>query len=428
MFCLYFASRKTEKINRGFDQENNDIDSHLFAQHKVTKDACNTASVIRNTDPNHTRAHINVWKRLSNQAIEAQTKLWQQFVTSVHRKNEIPDYKGKGLVLVAGNKDTFKRTLTTVRLLREMHHCDLDIEIWHLNDEQPSTLMINELINLNAVTRDLSDINLPRPIHHRRNADKQFQIKAAAIINSAFKEVLYLDSDNIPAQDPTFLFDTPEYKNTGALFWPDFWKTHGENKIFELMQIPCHDEWEQESGQMVINKAKSWLPLQLAWYMQSQYEIYFQFLNGDKDTFKFAWQALDAPYHMIESFLGMAGTMVADRFCGHTMLQYSEKDHLLFVHANLLKITDKKNFMKQDTEHPWDLAKRSTFSHLNTWIKPEFYVAGNGQACMDFTHREGEPDAITEDFDSLLPDLQTNYFKLGGIGGETRPSDRKSVV
>jgi hypothetical protein len=41
---------------------------------------------------------------------------------------------------------------------------------------------------------------------------------------------------------------------------------------------------------MVIDKVRAWLPLQLAWYMQKHYEIYFQFLNGDKDTFKYAWQ------------------------------------------------------------------------------------------------------------------------------------------
>jgi hypothetical protein len=51
----------------------------------------------------------------------------------------------------------------------------------------------------------------------------RFQIKAAAVINSSFKEILYLDSDNLPATDPSFLFETEEYKSTGALFWPDFW-------------------------------------------------------------------------------------------------------------------------------------------------------------------------------------------------------------
>lgn len=175
---------------------------------------------------------------------------------------------------------------------------------------------------------------------------------------------------------------------------------------------------------MVIDKERSWVPLQLAWYMQKHYEVYFQFLNGDKDTFKYAWEALQVPYSMTEAFVGMAGTMVGDRFCGHTMLQYfstedDEEDRLMFVHANLLKITDKKHFIKDDVEHPWDLAKRSSMSHMNTWIKPEFYIA-EGRACMDFTHREGEPEAITENFDTVVPNLQTEYFKYGGIGGETR--------
>lgn len=168
---------------------------------------------------------------------------------------------------------------------------------------------------------------------------------------------------------------------------------------------------------MVIDKEKSWLPLQLAWYMQKNHEVYFQFLNGDKDTFKYAWQALDVAYHMTEPFVGMAGTMTNGRFCGHTMLQYDQDDKLLFVHANLLKITDKTHFTEN---HPWDLAKHSSMSRGNTYIKPEFYISPLGQACMDFTHRQGEPDAITEDFDEVLPNFQKDYFGFGGIGGETR--------
>ncbi|KAI7901759.1 mannosyltransferase putative-domain-containing protein [Cokeromyces recurvatus] len=274
-----------------------------------------------------------------------------------------------------------------------MHHCKLNIEVWHLGDENPSAVIRNELENLGVILRNLSDSKLIRPINQRRDADKQFQIKASVIINSRFKEVLYLDSDNIPANDPTFLFDMPVYKSTGALFWPDFWKTHGENKIFDILDIACEDEWEQESGQIVIDKEKSWLPLQLVWYMQKNHDVYFQFLNGDKDTFKYAWKALNAPYHMVEAFVGMAGTMTENRFC------------------------DKNHFIPG---HPWDLAKHSTLSYANTWIKPEFYISPKGQACMDFTHLQGEPDAITEDFDSVVPNLQTNYFKFGGIGGETR--------
>jgi hypothetical protein len=55
-----------------------------------------------------------------------------------------------------------------------------------------------------------------------------------------------LDSDNIPTRDPTYLFETTEYKEKGAIFWPDFWKTAGENKIFQILEIECQDTWEQE--------------------------------------------------------------------------------------------------------------------------------------------------------------------------------------
>jgi alpha-N-acetylglucosamine transferase len=37
-----------------------------------------------------------------------------------------------------------------------------------------------------------------------------------AIQNSAFTDVLFLDSDSFPVRDPEFLFDTPEYEQTGA--------------------------------------------------------------------------------------------------------------------------------------------------------------------------------------------------------------------
>ncbi|KAI8968158.1 mannosyltransferase putative-domain-containing protein [Mycotypha africana] len=401
----------------------------LEALKTSTSNICKEDIVLRNTDPNHTAAHLDFWRHLNGSTIKVYKRRWQKFIANI-RKTPIPIDKlnGRGIVFIAGNRDTVKRTLTTVKLLRNVYDCKLSIEIWHLHDEQPSADVRLSFEELGATFKDLSNPKLVKPIIKRRDADKQFQIKAAAIINSAFKEVLYLDSDNIPLKDPTFLFDLPEYKETGALFWPDYWKTHGENKIFDIMDIDCDNEWEQESGQMVIDKEKSWVPLQLAWYMQKHYEIYFQFLNGDKDTFKYAWKALHSPYHMVEVFPGMAGTETNGRFCGHTILQYvpfaddaEEDDDLIFVHANLLKITDKKHFIRPDgSEHPWDLLKRSSLAHTNTYIKPEFYISNKGQACMDFTHREGEPDAITEDFDQTLTGFQTLYFKNGGIGGETR--------
>jgi hypothetical protein len=47
--------------------------------------------------------------------------------------------------------------------------------------------------------------------------------KVAALLHCSFREVLLLDSDNLPLLDPAYLFQDPLYQQHGNLFWPDFW-------------------------------------------------------------------------------------------------------------------------------------------------------------------------------------------------------------
>jgi hypothetical protein len=150
-----------------------------------------------------------------------------------------------------------------------------------------------------------------------------------------------IDSDNCPVKDPTFLFESPEFKQTGALFWPDFWRTALDNPIWNIVGIKPVSEWEQESGQLLIDKQKSWKALNLAVHFNS--EKYMQLLNGDKDTFRFAWLAAKVPYTMASSLPTPVGTLkelhsMDVGFCGHTMLQHW-KGTPMFVHHNNLKRT-----------------------------------------------------------------------------------------
>lgn len=135
---------------------------------------CKTDRVLRNVDPNHTNAHLSFWQHLTDGTVQIYKRRWQKFVSSVKR-TEIPStqWEGKGIVLVAGNRDTFQRTLTAIKMLRHEHHCELDIEVWHLSDEQPSAEMKRELESLGAVPKDLSDPQLIRPIISRSAAEKQ---------------------------------------------------------------------------------------------------------------------------------------------------------------------------------------------------------------------------------------------------------------
>ena len=48
-----------------------------------------------------------------------------------------------------------------------------------------------------------------------------WELKAFALLHCRFREVLLLDSDNVPVANPEFLFETSQFKRTGAVFWPD---------------------------------------------------------------------------------------------------------------------------------------------------------------------------------------------------------------
>jgi len=68
-------------------------------------------------------------------------------------------------------------------------------------------------------------------------------------------------------------------------------------------------------------------------------DVYYKFLYGDKDMFRFAWLALGTPYYMIEHAAGTCGYK-DDRdnsFNGITMVQHVTDNEIIFLHRNLLK-------------------------------------------------------------------------------------------
>ncbi|KAJ3277584.1 hypothetical protein HK104_003180, partial [Borealophlyctis nickersoniae] len=209
--------------------------------------------------------------------------------------------RGRGIVLTAGNQHTQDRTLLLLRILRNRYNCTLPAEVFHYPGEMNATDAKKfEALNARAVevkeaTKDAGSW-------------KSYQLKAEAILLSSFSDVLYLDSDNIPLRDPTFLFDSAEYAATGALFWMDFWKTHPSNLVWRVLNMDCRDEWEMESGQMVVDKKRHIAALNLAHFMCMRRDFWFQLSGGDKDTFRFAFYALSHPFHYPSTYLTFVGT------------------------------------------------------------------------------------------------------------------------
>ncbi|BGO95592.1 hypothetical protein NBRC10512_006759 [Rhodotorula toruloides] len=275
--------------------------------------------------------------------------------------------EGKGLVFTAGNADTFSRVLTTLKLLNSTYLASpMPAEIFSFPGEEPDEETRAELERLGARLR------VVREAWRGEGRRKNYHIKATAIIRSSFREVLYLDSDNIPAasllplevyeshggngthgeeaRETAGLWEAKAYKRLGAMFWPDYWRTHPINPIWAVIGVPCRDEWEMEAGTILIDKSRHLDALLLAeWMMSSErFEYWFNepeahgsvgASQGDKDIFRFAFLALRKRWGVPGRYVSV-GALPRDTvsgFCGHSMLQNDHLGKPLFVHANLLK-------------------------------------------------------------------------------------------
>lgn len=211
----------------------------------------------------------------------------------------------------AGNADTLERVLYCVRMLRHVHHSKLPVQVFHFPSErQPEdSVLVKELTELGGemieavgAQRDetrLKNVSPPDQLLVDTCPDPplQYHLKALSIVQAPWREVLYLDSDNsarllllarcssaltdlssVPAIDPEYMFEAPPYKRLRSMFWPDYWcattgqpssldsltsahlasprsrKTAATNPIWAILGIRCRDEFEQEAGQILIDK------------------------------------------------------------------------------------------------------------------------------------------------------------------------------
>lgn len=91
-----------------------------------------------------------------------------------------------------------------------------------------------------------------------------------------------------------------------------------------MSNLTLRDEWEQEAGQMLIDKSKHLDVLLLAESMLKDWKYWFQISDGDKDVFRYAMLALRKRWALPGRYLGAAGLSwnTLSGYCGHTMLQH----------------------------------------------------------------------------------------------------------
>jgi hypothetical protein len=113
--------------------------------------------------------------------------------------------------------------------------------------------------------------------------------------------VLFLDADNVAVQNPTALFDTPQYKRHGAIFWPAYRTLPPDDPLWQICRVAYRDEPDFETGQIVIDKSRCWEPLQLTMHLNENSDFYYRYTQGDKETFHMAWRMLGREYAMVST-------------------------------------------------------------------------------------------------------------------------------
>ncbi|KAI9055048.1 hypothetical protein LZ554_000014 [Drepanopeziza brunnea f. sp. 'monogermtubi'] len=301
--------------------------------------SCPTKGV--NFDVGPVRDNAQQWRDIpSSQIMKWRREIADYLQKKTEEKATAPKrgHGGRGIAMTAGDRNAVIRVRTSIRFLRS-YNCTLPVEIFHFQSElSPADKELLSELQTSAEGSDLDggagNVTF-RVVEGVQKGDgwKDFQIKGAAIQQSSFDEILYLDTDSILVADPESLFESKAWEETGLLLWPDYTKSHPTSPIWRLVGQPCRNEYEGESGQMVISRSRHQDLLLVVEYMALHHDEFYGFMGGDRESFRAAALLLGKQWGGPGRMLAAAGA----EGVGHTMLQAGPDGQWMFVHANLIK-------------------------------------------------------------------------------------------
>ncbi len=229
----------------------------------------------------------------------------------------------KGIVICAGGEKYLLNAWVCVRMLRKLG-CTLPIQIWQKDGKENVPPIHDQICQYDVTFVNAENLFKFSPFKNLNG----WELKSYAILNSPFRDVLLLDADNVPVQNPEFLFDSEDFKNKGAIFWPDISLLNPNNKLWELLDLQKRNEIEFETGQILIDKSKVWKGLCLSMWINENSDYFYNFFHGDKEAFHFGFMLANDSYHIIE-----CPTIARYK----VMNQYDFEKKLLFQHRNRAK-------------------------------------------------------------------------------------------
>ncbi|POM73135.1 hypothetical protein PHPALM_10045 [Phytophthora palmivora] len=287
-------------------------------------------------------------------------------------------------IAMAVYESVLPSAFASIRRLRDVG-CTLPVELWFRHEE----LTTNNPVLL-LLTDKFGPVRLRQIFDERIHG---FNVKVHALYYSQFTSVLLLDADNFAVRDPTPLFSSSAMKRYGAVFWPDFWhpgnsifNLHAQSLVWELLGLEYVEMPEQESGQVLVNRAVSRPMLEHLLYYATHTPNLFsklQLVWGDKDLFRLAWlQMKEKFYYNDHRVPGTLGIVNHDRqrFCGVTMVQYAlNGEDMLFWHRNTIKLSG-----RDDDRHVWHMLQELRADTDDNTLLPKI-MSFNGERIFNET-------------------------------------------
>jgi hypothetical protein len=225
-----------------------------------------------------------------------------------------PVKAGRGIVTTA----SFQYLPYLWFLIRSLRHhgCTLPVELWHRPGEL-SEALAGWLAPHGVRMRNTGPLPWIEASSHPRAVHG---VKPYVVMHSAFREVLFLDADNSVFRDPTRLLDSDGFRCSGALFWPDMNRVANSAVLRSELGLSCGAA-EFESGQMAIDTIRHWKALELTLHLNERCDFYYEYLYGDKETWRLAFDMAQASYAVLPGPQRAIDAESGDAFVHHDFEQ-----------------------------------------------------------------------------------------------------------
>lgn len=228
-------------------------------------------------------------------------------------------------VVYTGKGEHLKDILQSVLSLRLLN-VSLPVEVWvNARDEALCSRIFHPPLSASERLETTAQLLLgPTACRALPDTVTGFASKFYALQSTALRHVLFVDADNLAARDVTEVFDSAEYRTTGALVWPDLWgercrtvpgQTNGETGyqthvlwVAGFGGLQWHDTrdcaQEAEAGQLALDLWRHGGLLELGRRFIEDRRFLKRVVNGDKDIFRFVHLLTGEPFSFVPHLPG----------------------------------------------------------------------------------------------------------------------------